>query len=196
MGTSETANRRSAAGIASGSPAGASGSARRRALRGPPSARTPRASPGSSRGRRASRRACRCPCRTRSWRRPPAWRPRRSRPARACAPAPRDRRGSAPPEIRDRGEHARAPRSSGAIARTRSPSRRGAAQSLDEDLEPILGVGDLLHVVAEVRAHHARVDDLERATERLADVACRLRRGRRGHAEERRIDRGPRDRDG
>ena len=78
----------------------------------------------------------------------------------------------------------------GRAARSRVHDRRAAAErakSLDEDLEPILGVGDLLHVVAQVRAHHARVDDLERATERLPDVACRLRRGRRGHAEERGI---------
>ena len=78
----------------------------------------------------------------------------------------------------------------GRAARAGVDDRRSAAeraQALDEDLDPVLGVGDLLDVVAEVRAHHARVDDLERATERLPDVACRLRRRGRGHPQERRV---------
>ena len=82
---------------------------------------------------------------------------------------------------------ARAPRSSGASARTRSPRRRAAREALDEDLDPVLGVGDLLDVVAKVRPHHARVDDVERASERLPDVPRRLRRRRRRHPEERRL---------
>ena len=78
----------------------------------------------------------------------------------------------------------------GRASRARVDDRGAAAQrakSLDEDPDAVLGVRDLLHVVAQVRAHHARVDDVERPAERLADVASRLRRRRRGHPEERRI---------
>ena len=68
---------------------------------------------------------------------------------------------------------------------------RGAAteraEALDEDGDSVLGVGDLLHVVAEVRAHDARVDDLELAAERLPDLAGGLGRGRRRHPEDRRV---------
>ena len=46
---------------------------------------------------------------------------------------------------------------------------------------------DLLDVVAQVRSHDARVDDLERAPERASDVVGRLRRRGRGHPEERRL---------
>ena len=60
-------------------------------------------------------------------------------------------------------------------------------KAIDEDRDPVLRVGDLLDVVAQVRAHHARVDDVERASERLPDVARRLRRRRGGHPEQRRF---------
>ena len=78
----------------------------------------------------------------------------------------------------------------GRAARACVDDRRAAAQGakpIDEDRDPVLRVGDLVHVVAQVRAHHARVDDLERAPERLSDVARRLRRRRGGHPEQRRF---------
>ncbi len=84
------------------------------------------------------------------------------------------------------GEHAR--ELLGRAARPRVHDRGAAAQraeAFDEDRDPVLGVGDLLDVVAQVRPHHARVDDVERASERLPDVPRRLRRGRGRHPEER-----------
>ena len=78
----------------------------------------------------------------------------------------------------------------GRAPRARVHDRGAAAQRakpLDEDRDAVLRVGDLLHVVAEVRAHDARVHHVERPTERLPDVARRLRCRRRGHAEERRV---------
>ncbi len=71
---------------------------------------------------------------------------------------------------------------------------RGAAaqraEPLDEDCEPIVRVRDLLDVVAQVRAHDARMDDIERPPECLADIERRLRGRRRCHPEHRRLPQG------
>ncbi len=61
------------------------------------------------------------------------------------------------------------------------------AQPVHEDREPVLGVPDLLDVVAEIRADDARVHDVGTAAERLADRPRGLRCRRGGHSEERRI---------
>ncbi len=64
------------------------------------------------------------------------------------------------------------------------------AESVDEDAKPVLVAADLLDVVAEVRAHHARPHDLEVATERLGDAAGGRRgRGRRHPEDSRAVER-------
>ena len=78
----------------------------------------------------------------------------------------------------------------GRAARACVDDRRSATQGakpIHEDRDPVLRVGDLGYVVAQVRAHHARVDDLERAPECFSDVARRLRRRGGGHPEQRRF---------
>ena len=78
----------------------------------------------------------------------------------------------------------------GRTSRPRVDDRRAprtALEPLDEGREPIVGVRDPLDVVAQVRTHDARVDDLERASERLPDVPRRLGRRGRGQPEERRV---------
>ncbi len=78
----------------------------------------------------------------------------------------------------------------GRASRSRVDDRGAAAErakALDEDLDPVFRVGDLLHVVAETRAHDAGVHDLELAPERLPDVARGLRSCRRRHPEDRRV---------
>ena len=78
----------------------------------------------------------------------------------------------------------------GRAPRARIDDRRAAAQRtqpFDEDRDPVLGVRDFLDVVAQVRAHHTRMDGLELPSEREADVPRRLGRRRRGHPEEGRI---------
>ena len=50
-----------------------------------------------------------------------------------------------------------------------------AGEALDEDLESVVRVRHLLHVVAEVRTYDACRDDVGLAAERLADLARGLR---------------------
>ena len=77
-------------------------------------------------------------------------------------------------------------RAPGACIDDRGSTAQGA-KPIHEDRDPVLRVGDLCHLVAQVRAHHARVDDLERAPECFSDVARGLRRRGGGHPEQRRF---------
>ena len=62
-----------------------------------------------------------------------------------------------------------------------------ASAALHQRSQPVVGVRDAQHVVAQVRADHGGVDDLGTAAECGRDVLRRLGSRRRSHAEERRL---------
>ena len=67
----------------------------------------------------------------------------------------------------------------------RAPVER--LETTDDGAHPVIGVPHLLDLVPEIRPHDRRPDDLRLTTERVADLAGGLGRGRRGHPEQRRF---------